>query len=389
MPAGQQYATNVPQTTLTGQINPTATSMSVASSSGWPTTPFTAILDIGTSTQEPVDVTAVVGTTWTVTRAIDSTVGFTHQVGATVTHGDIGRDFREARSHIDASTGVHGIGGASSVVGTTDSQSLSNKTLVAAVHSGATAMGSGAWTGTGSLQEQTLGFTGISGAQALNIRLAGSHGTGPPTTGTFQLGDIVVDSQLPVQWFCTAAGSPGTWVPLSGKVLLGSTVVGGGGAASVTFSAIPQNFHNLQLVVSAKSDGATVAGYDSASIRLNGITGANYNWNSYYAPQGAGVTSVSANATTKMQCAEIWNAHFATAGRGIATIDLPDYSNTINGKSFTSTSTASDGGTAGILQTYSGTLSPTTSTAAITSLQILMDTGNFIVGSVFYLYGIW
>jgi hypothetical protein len=131
MPTGQQYATNVPQTTLTGSVNASATSFSVASSASWPSVPFTAVLDIGTSSQEPVDVTTVVGTTWTVTRNIDGTTGFSHAIGATVTHADIGRDFREARSHIDASTAVHGIAGA--VVGTSDSQTLTNKTLTAPV----------------------------------------------------------------------------------------------------------------------------------------------------------------------------------------------------------------------------------------------------------------
>lgn len=131
MPTGQQYATNVPQTTLTGSVNASATSLSVASSSGWPATPFTACLDIGTSTQEPVDVTAVVGTTWTVTRNIDGTTGFSHAIGATVTHADIGRDFREARTHMDASTNVHGLSGGAAVVGDIQTQTLTNKTLTA------------------------------------------------------------------------------------------------------------------------------------------------------------------------------------------------------------------------------------------------------------------
>lgn len=134
MPTGQQYATNVPQTTLTGSVNAVATSLSVASSASWPATPFTAVLDIGTSTQEPVDVTAVVGTTWTVTRNIDGTTGFSHAIGATVTHADIGRDFREARTHMDASTGIHGVTGA--VVGTTDSQTLTNKSLTSPTFTG-------------------------------------------------------------------------------------------------------------------------------------------------------------------------------------------------------------------------------------------------------------
>lgn len=130
MPTGQQYGTNVPQTTLTAGITAVATSFAVASLSGYPSTPFTAVLDIGTSTQEPIDVLGVSGNTITsCNRNIDGTSGFAHAINATFTHADIGRDFREARSHIDASAGVHGVTG--SVVGTTDVQNLTNKTLTA------------------------------------------------------------------------------------------------------------------------------------------------------------------------------------------------------------------------------------------------------------------
>ena len=143
MPTGQNYSTNVPQTTLTSQVNATTTTFPVASSTGWPSTPFTAVVDVGLSTQEPVDVTTIVGTTWTVTRNIDGTVGFAHANGATVTHADIGRDFRESRAHIDAassndSTGhaVHGLQASSAVVGTTDTQTLTNKTATQVVLDG-------------------------------------------------------------------------------------------------------------------------------------------------------------------------------------------------------------------------------------------------------------
>lgn len=117
MPTGQQYATNVPQAALTASIGTGTTSFSVNSLAGWPTPPFTAVLDLGSAIQEPIDVLGVSGNTVTsCTRAIDSTLAFPHNVSATLTHADVGRDFREARAHIDASgptdsTGhsVHGL----------------------------------------------------------------------------------------------------------------------------------------------------------------------------------------------------------------------------------------------------------------------------------------
>lgn len=142
IPTGQQYATNVPQTNLTAGINGVQTSFGVASLSSWPAPPYTAILDIGTSIQEPIDVITVAGNTITLcTRSIDGTSPFSHP-NATFTHGDIGRDFREARSHIDSagpldvsSEAVHGLTNTAGnvVMGTKEVQTLSNKTLQAAV----------------------------------------------------------------------------------------------------------------------------------------------------------------------------------------------------------------------------------------------------------------
>ena len=137
MPTGQQYATNVPQTTLASSVNNSATTITVGSSASWPSTPFTAVFDLGNSNQEPIDVTNVSGTTWTVVRAIDGTSPFAHASGVTITHCDIARDFRESRSHIDAtgptdsvSHAVHGLT-TGAVVGTSESQTLTNKTLTA------------------------------------------------------------------------------------------------------------------------------------------------------------------------------------------------------------------------------------------------------------------
>lgn len=41
-------------------------------------------------------------------------------------------------------------------------------------------------------------------------RFVGSTTSGAPTTGTFAVGDFVID-QIGVVWVCTAAGTPGTW----------------------------------------------------------------------------------------------------------------------------------------------------------------------------------
>lgn len=191
MPTGQQYATNVPQTTLTSQVNATTTTFPVASSTSWPTPPFTAVVDIGLSTQEPVDVTNIVGTTWTVTRNIDGTTGFAHANGATVTHADIGRDFREARSHIDSagpqdasSEAVHGLTNTAGnvVVGTKETQTLANKTLTTPAITGAAPVTGSVNTGLMSITNSTT-VTGVANADLLITESSTSNALGIQTSG--------------------------------------------------------------------------------------------------------------------------------------------------------------------------------------------------------------
>ena len=55
----------------------------------------------------------------------------------------------------------------------------------------------------------TIGAAGLTGATALS-RYAGATASGAPTSGTFALGDFVIDQTGKVL-ICTAAGTPGTW----------------------------------------------------------------------------------------------------------------------------------------------------------------------------------
>ncbi len=105
-----------------------ATTITVSGTTGFPVQyPYTLILDRGTATEEIVEVTAAVGGNLTVTRGVDGTSAVGHSIGATVAHGVSARDHREAQEHIANGDGVHGVTGA--LVGTTDVQTLSGKTL--------------------------------------------------------------------------------------------------------------------------------------------------------------------------------------------------------------------------------------------------------------------
>lgn len=62
--------------------------------------------------------------------------------------------------------------------------------------------------------------TGLTGATT-PVRIVGGTASGAPVTGTFSVNDVVVAANGTL-FICTVAGTPGTWVQVSGA--------GGGGS---------------------------------------------------------------------------------------------------------------------------------------------------------------
>lgn len=191
----RNYTSAAPSTTLAGALTNVATSLTVASSSGYPSTPFVAIINRDLADEEAVYVTNVSGTNWTVTRGYDGTTALSHLSGAKVEHGVTAIEFREANAHVNATSDVHGVtGGLKTYIDAGDTTNSSALTTHAALTSGVHGV-------TGSIQSRLTATEGVantanSTANTATSNLAthiangsGVHGVSGNLASVISLGD--------------------------------------------------------------------------------------------------------------------------------------------------------------------------------------------------------
>jgi hypothetical protein len=192
----RKYSSRSQQTTLSSAITDTATSMTVVSGSalmGGKTLTgsqtYTVVIDPDTSLEEIVDVTLYSsGNTLTITRGRDGSSGVAHSAGAVVRHMVIGRDLQEANDHIEASTSVHGITDTAALVTLTGSQTLTDKTLTAPTVTGATISGTVTSTATitgGTVNATTLQQGGVQAVTTTDSQTLTNKTLTTPTIASF------------------------------------------------------------------------------------------------------------------------------------------------------------------------------------------------------------
>ena len=160
--------------------------------------------------------------------------------------------------------------------------------------------------------------------------------------------------------------------------LIAKQTVGLGGASSVTFSNIPQTFTDLKIVLSGRVDFADTQ--SNCSVSINGSTSSFSNKLLYGYGSGQGSSSRSDNLN-------VFLVDGATATSNTFSnceLYFPNYTSS-NYKSFSAETATENNGTTALLQMNAELWS---NTAAITSITLTSQNGNFVEYSTFYLYGI-
>ena len=345
----RNFSATAIETTLVNSISSaatgdTTTSVSVVSVSGYPSVPYTIIIDPDTNKEEVCTVTAASSTTLTITRGQDNTLAVAHSAGASVRHGVSGRDFKEEQTHIAArgydadtailsnagQTHVHGLQtGDGSVVGADQLVTLTRKTLTTPTINGATLTGT------------------VTSTAAIVVSGAGT------ITGLSSAGMVA------------SSATPKNYV----DAILGSATAASTSAASAATSATSAATSATSAATSATSSATSAsAAATSASSALTSQTAAATSATSAAASATAAATSATsaaASATAAATSATSAAASATTAAASVAAIAA--YSTTASNSASAAATSATSAATSATSSATSASAAATSASSALTS----------------------
>lgn len=369
----RKYSSRSQQTTLAANLTDSATSCTVVSGSallGGATVPsgttFTVVIDPDTALEEIVDVTVVSTNVLTITRGVENNgTGQAHSAGAAVRHMAIGRDFREANLHIEATGGyndgtgahtMHGIAsGEGDVVGTLKTQTLTNKTLTAPTITNPSISGAGV--------DASIVFEGAT-ADAYETTLTVTDPTQdntitlPNTTGT-----VVI---------ANAAQT------LTNKTIdmTGVTLTGLSSAGMTTSSATPKDYVDSILGSATAASTSAASAATSASSAATSASSALTSANSAAASAVTAASSATAAATSATSAAAS-----ATAAATSATSASTSASSALTSQTAAATSATSAATSASSALT-SANSAATSASSALTSANSAATSASTMAASV-------
>jgi hypothetical protein len=320
---------------------------------------FTLVIDVDTALEEIVDATAVSTNTFTITRAIDGSSAQSHSAGAVVRHMAIGRDYRDANLHTQASASyndgdgnaqsMHGIAaGEGDVVGTLKTQTLTNKTLTSPTISNPTITGtSGVETSivfegsTADAHETTL--TVVDPTQDNTITL-------PNTTGTV----VIVDATQTL-----------TNKTLTSPTISGSPVITGlSSAGMISSSATPKDYVDSILGSATAAATSAASAATSAASAATSATSASNSATASATSASAAATSATSAATSATSAAASATAAATSATSAAASATTASNS---AAAAATSATSASNSATASATSASAAATSATSAAASATS----------------------
>jgi hypothetical protein len=155
------------------------------------------------------------------------------------------------------------------------------------------------------------------------------------------------------------------------------------GTGVITFSSIPSTYQHLQIRITGF--GNNNSSYGRGEVRFNGDTGTNYAWHRFGGDgQNVMINDGAASQTSMKLIGRNWGFNSTTAM--VAIIDIHDYASTTKNKT-TRSFNGHDGNAVGQSDINLAT-GLWMSTAAVSSITILLDAGLYGTGTNIALYGI-